>query len=688
MPPATSSPAPLSAATLYARAPAAAAAAHGLAAAPAARGPLSEREQRAILCLARAVMPARPDLPGAGPATVERLASWLRESQTAPGYRGLLVLLDGLAWLRFRTRLSDLDPTAALALCRSLYEGDFAARGLLRAVLTPLKLAHFDDPALFARFEAPYPLSPDAPLPPYQRPAAPPELPRYAQERTQRATDLTPGEVLECDAVVIGSGAGGAVAAYELAAAGHAVILLEEGAFNGRRDFVGSSLQRVQRLYRDASGTFALGNTFIPIPVGRGVGGTTTVNSGTCYRAPDRIFRHWQEDLGLTDYAPAAMAPFYERVEEVLGVRRTAPSLLGGGPERVAAACERLGWRHQPLARNAPDCDGQGVCCFGCPTDAKRSTNVSYVPMALRAGCQLITLARAERLILEGGRATGVEVTASTAAPGQRPVRFSVRARAVIVAGGALMTPVMLLSDERARRALGRSGALGNNLSIHPAGGVLAILPDSVRGYRAVPQGYAIEQFHDEGLLMEGAFMPLDLTAISVTLIGPEFMAAMAAYDRMACFGFMLEDEGRGQVRPGPGRRPLVRYDMAAEDVLRARRGFELLARLYFEAGAESVLSSVHGYEILRSLDDVARLGRAELRARDLDLSAYHPLGTARMSRSGRDGVVDEELQAHDLPGLYICDGSVLPSSPAVNPQVTIMAVASRAAQRLAERLG
>ncbi|MFO0574673.1 MAG: GMC family oxidoreductase [Polyangia bacterium] len=653
-----------------------------------ATGPLSERERRSLLCLARAVMPARSDLRGADAATVERLVGWLREAPgAASGYRGLLLALDALAWMRFRSRLADLDPSAAMALCRSLNEGDFAARSLLRAVLAPLKLAHFDDAGLYAQFEAPYPRAEAELVPPHLRPAAPPELPRYAHERTQRAVDLAPGEVIDCDVVVIGSGAGGAVAAYELAAAGHAVVLLEEGAYNGRRDFVGSSLRRVQLMYRDTSATFALGNTVIPLPVGRGVGGTTAINSGTCFRAPDRIFRAWQEHLGLTRYSPESMAPFYERVEGVLGVGPTAASLIGRGAERVAEACAHLGWKHRPLLRNAPECDGQGVCCFGCPTDAKRSTNVSYVPMALRAGCQLITLARAERLLVQGGRAVGVEAVASSAPPGQRPPRFRIQSRAVVVACGALMTPVLLLSDERARRALGRSGALGNNLSIHPAGGVLALMPEAVRGYRSVPQGYAIEQFHDEGLLMEGAFMPLDLTAVSVPLIGPELMEVMAAYDRLACFGFMLEDEGRGRVRPGPGRRPLVRYDLSPADVLRARRGFELLGRLYFAAGAERVLCGVRGFEDLRSLDDVSRLAQAPIRARDMELTAYHPLGSARMSRSGRDGVVDEELQAHDLPGLYICDGSVLPTSPGVNPQVTIMALASRAAQHLAERL-
>jgi len=79
----------------------------------------------------------------------------------------------------------------------------------------------------------------------------------------------------------------------------------------------------------------------------------------------------------------------------VLGVEHAKPSLLGGNGRVIARGCDALGFsRHGPLKRNAPACDGQGVCCFGCPTDAKRSTNVSYIPLALRAGAELFAGAK------------------------------------------------------------------------------------------------------------------------------------------------------------------------------------------------------------------------------------------------------------------------------------------------------
>jgi choline dehydrogenase-like flavoprotein len=161
----------------------------------------------------------------------------------------------------------------------------------------------------------------------------------------------------------------------------------------------------------------------------------------------------------------------------------------------------------------------------------------------------------------------------------------------------------------------------------------------------------------------------------------------MEAFDRLSCFGFMLEDSTSGKVRPGPAGRPLLSYDLSEHDCARLKRGIDLLCQVYFAADAEKVLTPVRGYEVVSSVDELARFRRARLRPSDFELSAYHPLGTARMGIDPRHSVVDQELQAHDLPGLYVCDGSVLPTSPAVNPQLTIMALASRAAQRLAAKL-
>lgn len=650
----------------------------------------SEREARAFLAVARAIIPAGERLPGVGPRLVVRIQELMRDGGTAlsVGYRGILRSLGALSRVKYRKGLADLQPEQVSALLDGLQHGGFAQRAFLRAVATPIKALYFDDPAIYSLLGQTYrdgnPTE-EAAL----RRVTPDDQPRYVRERTQRACDIPDGETLDVDVVVIGSGAGGAVAAYELAAAGHAVLLLEEGLYFGRQDFTGNTFRMQHLLYRDMGATTTLGNTQIFVPTGKTVGGSTTVNSGTCYRVPDRVAHMWEEQLGLAGYGPTGLAPYYERVEAVLGIDYGAPRFLGAAAAAVARGADALGLRHKPLRRNAPDCDGQGLCCFGCPTDAKRSTNVSYVPMALRAGAELIVGARAERLQIENGRAVGVDVVSAYPQHAGRALhpRFSVRAKAVVLATGTLATSVLLQCDVQTRRALSRSGALGQHLTIHPAAGVFAIMPELINAGPSIPQSYSIEEFHEQGLLFEGAATPADLSAITMTLVGRPFVETMEQFQHLACFGFMLEDSTCGSVSPGPFRRPLVRYDLSAHDVSRLRRGVDVLSRVFFSAGAKSILTPIHGFEILHHPDELQRLNTQDLRPSQFDLTAYHPLGTARMGVSPDSSVVSPDLQAHDLPGLYICDGSVIPTSPAVNPQLTIMAVVSRAAQRLAEQL-
>jgi hypothetical protein len=203
-----------------------------------------------------------------------------------------------------------------------------------------------------------------------------------------------------------------------------------------------------------------------------------------------------------------------------------------------------------------------------------------------------------------------------------------------------------------------------------------------------VPQGYSIDEFHEEGILFEGANAPLDLSGAAINALGPAYMALMERYDHSLGFGFMVKDTSRGRVRVGPTGDPLITYWLNNVDVARMQRAFGILARVFFAAGAREVLPQVGGgFERLRNLDDVAALERASLAARLIDVTAYHPLGTCRMGLDRRTSVVNTSHEAHDVLNLYVVDGSAVPSSLGVNPQMTIMAMALRAAGFIHERL-
>jgi choline dehydrogenase-like flavoprotein len=631
-------------------------------------GSLSQHQRQTLIAVAETALPAGRFLPAAGAATVDKVERFV-DRLPSPLQRGLTGLLGGLdasAWLGERRSFARVAPDKRLALLDGWRRGDPVRRLMLRALVSPLKLAHFDDPALYKQLGCVY----DTHVKAEAKPA-------YMKDRVHRGDKLGGDLALECDVVVVGTGAGGAVVGRELAEAGLAVVFVEEGRYFERQDFTSRAFTMQQKLYRRGGSTFSVGNVGIPIPLGQSVGGTTTVNSGTCYRTPDRVLRRWHDELGLGELGPDAMAPYFERVEAVLGVERAKAELMGGNGRVIARGCDALGFtKHGPLKRNAPACDGQGVCCFGCPTDAKRSTNVSYIPLALKAGAEVFANARVTRVIVDGGRARGVVALADDGS------RLTVRSRAVVIACGSIMTPLLL-----ARQGLGgTSGQLGKNLSIHPACGALAEFDEQILPWKGIPQGYGIEELHDEGILYEGASVPLEMTVSFSHLIGPDLVRLAESFDHVASFGFLVEDTSRGSVGEVLGQ-PLIRYWLQERDVAHIKRGLDVLARVFFAAGARAVHLPVAGFDVLRSEADLADLRRAKLHAWDLDLSAYHPLGTARMGRDAASSVIGADHEMHDCRGLYVVDGAAVPTSLGVNPQITIMALATRAAEKIAAAL-
>jgi choline dehydrogenase-like flavoprotein len=279
-------------------------------------------------------------------------------------------------------------------------------------------------------------------------------------------------------------------------------------------------------------------------------------------------------------------------------------------------------------------------------------------------------------VIVEGGRARGVVATSPDGHT------LTVRAKSVVIACGSIMTPLVLAREHLASR----SGQLGKNLSIHPACGALAEFDEQILGWNGIPQGYAIEELHDEGILYEGAAVPLEMSMSFVHLIGPDLVRLAESFDHVASFGFLVEDTSRGSVSEVMGQ-PMIRYWLTDKDVAHIKRGLDVLAQIYFAAGARVVHAPIAGFDVLRNEDDLARLRRTKVQPWDLDLTAYHPLGTARMGVDPNSSVVDANHQLHDCAGLYVVDGSAVPTSLGVNPQVTIMALATRAAEKIAAAL-
>jgi choline dehydrogenase-like flavoprotein len=492
---------------------------------------------------------------------------------------------------------------------------------------------------------------------------------RPRAERIERGSRIEGERRVRVDACVIGTGAGGAPVAKELAEGGMRVAMLEEGERVTTDDFTARPRAMTARLYRDAGQTATAGNVPILMPLGSAVGGTTLVNSGTCFRTPSPVLEMWGERFGLEELNESELDPYFRRVERELNVVQVPAELAGRNADVVKRGADALGWSGDYVWRNVRGCVGSGVCNFGCPTSAKQHVGLTYVPRAWDAGATTFTGTRARRIVMRGGRARGVE--AVTTGGG----RVYVECDTVIVACGAIHTPLFLR-----RQGLGdASGELGQNLAIHPATAVRALFAERIDMARGVPQSYFVDEFADEGIMLEGAAGPPDYAAMSLPFAGERHRDLMLRYQHMSQFGLMVSDVSRGSVRERAGRVE-IRYDLCPEDAATFKRGIELLCELYAAAGAEELYPPVEGAPSLRA---GAQLALGHVRPRDLTLMAFHPLGTARADARPAHGVVDADLKLHGAAGVYVADGSVVPSSIGVNPQITIMALATRLAYHL-----
>lgn len=493
---------------------------------------------------------------------------------------------------------------------------------------------------------------------------------RSAPARPDAELDITtsqwwPGRS-RVDAVVVGSGAGGAVVSRVLARAGLDVVVVEEGRRWGVDEIRDSHpLARYAGMYRDAGTTITIGRPPIVLPIGRGVGGTTLVNSGTCFRPPIGVQRSWRDDWGLRLADPDRFAPHLDEVMGLLGVAPVPLDVMGRNGRTLLAAAEALGWSARPIDRNAPGCTGSNQCAIGCPRNAKYGVHLSVLPDACAHGARIVTDARVERILHADGRATGVVLRRSD---GGRAV---IDAPMVVVAAGTTESPGLLR-----RSGLGGHPGVGRNLTIHPALGVAGRYDEAVVPWQGVLQSATVEDFHEsDGILIEATSTPPGMGSMILPGFGERLLHEIAESDHLAVFGAMIADAPSGAVTTRAGR-TVIRYDLGRRDGQRLMRAVELTGRAHFAAGAREVLTGITGAEPVRSPDELmALLARSGPHA--LHLAAFHPAGTLRAGSDPQRCPVDEHGRLRGVEGVWVADGSVLPTCPEVNPQVTIMALGS-----------
>jgi choline dehydrogenase-like flavoprotein len=495
-----------------------------------------------------------------------------------------------------------------------------------------------------------------------------------------RPLAVTTDTTLTCDVVVVGSGAGGGVVAAELAARGKDVIVLEKGGYHNEADFTQQEGDGLERLY-DAGGLLATRDLSLVILQGATLGGGTVVNYTTSFATPQSVREEWAREHGLPHFTGSEFTRSLDAAARRIGVNtdHAAPS----GRDRVLIrGLERLGWHHGLLPRNVRGCtqdDACGYCGYGCRAAAKQSTLVTYLPDAVAHGARIVVDCDARRVVITGGAATGVEARV-------RGHRLTVRAGAVVVACGSIHSPALLLRSGVSLPALGRF------LALHPATAVFAEMDEAVRPWTGTLQAHYSDQFADldqgYGFKFETAPVHPSLLALAAPWeSATQYADRMARLARTALCGILLRDRFGGRVRVDRDGCPVVDYQVSRYDAVHLRRALASAAELLEAAGAREIwpplarwISYKPGTPRARE-EWLARIDAAGWGANQLLLVTFHQMASCRMGASARSSVVDPEHRVWGVRGLYVADASVFPTASGVNPMLTIMGIAHRAAQ-------
>jgi choline dehydrogenase-like flavoprotein len=477
---------------------------------------------------------------------------------------------------------------------------------------------------------------------------------------------------IDCDVVVVGSGAGGAVMAAELAEGGLDVVVVEEGGYHATSSFTPDSGEMIRRLYRDGGAIMALGDPPVTYSEGRCVGGSTVINGGMTWKTPPRILERWAREDWVHGILPEDMQKAFTRVEDFLSASYQDPWTIGRDNALLKEGADKKGWDVVDNIRNQFHCAGTNNCAFGCPTGAKRSTLVTYLPRALHYGARVLANCRVDKLLRTRKRVTGVQGQV-VRHDGRDGHEFRVHAPLVVLAAGAVHTPGILFRSGVSTP----SGRIGRNLSLHPNVKVTALFGEDIRGWEGVHQAYQVREFQREGLVFAAVNIPPSIAAMTLPYYGDELREIMDGYSRMVIAGMLLEDSETGRVRNLAGK-PVAFYQLSDFDGERLVHGTALLCEMLFDVGAKRIVLPFEGVPDLRSPDDVRHLYSRKIDKACMELVTVHIMGTCAMGGDRTRHVCDSYGRVYDTEGLVVSDASLFPSPIGVNPMETIMALATR----------
>ncbi|MCG8436794.1 MAG: GMC family oxidoreductase [Pseudomonadales bacterium] len=485
---------------------------------------------------------------------------------------------------------------------------------------------------------------------------------------------------LKTDVVVVGSGAAGSMVAYEMAKAGRDVLVLESGRYYPSSQFTEHLGDTMTKIYQDQVGQV---NTTADIIFVQGacVGGSTVVGACVMEEPGDKVLDGWAEKYGLENLSAKNFRPYLDTIADQLQIHTNEAHEINACAHKVIQGCEKMKFSWKPAQRNVKQCALTGHCLAGCPSDRKMSSLVTHLPWAAAYGARIFSDTEVVRVRMLDGRARGVEARITDPDSGAQVATMNVDADMVVLAAGAIHTPLILQRSQ----VKDRSGQLGRNLAIQPFTQVLGKFKEPLYGFRGALVGVQVDEFtHTDGYtIFSGLAEPESLLAQGDMKAGKAHMEFMKDYKYYAGVNAFSRDLGQGYVQwDGDAYTgdKTIHWNPSREEFENMKASATLAARIFFSGGAEKVfLPTFQSLEANSVFELDAKMDEVDYGIKGLYTfrsNSFSPHGTCRMGADPYQSVVSPTGELHDTPGLFVADSSLIPESISAPIQWTVQALA------------
>ena len=475
---------------------------------------------------------------------------------------------------------------------------------------------------------------------------------------------------IETDICVIGSGAGGAVAAYELAKkTGLKVTIVERGKyFVPQNDFTNIEPEMIGKLYKDG-GLQLTQNFDMSILQGECLGGTTVINNGICFRIPENILDKW-ESLGAK-IDRKKLADIYSEIEKNINDHPINQEKADQGAFKLIEGAKKIGVEFDWLSTNFKECGGCGNCNLGCKYNRKMSMLLNYIPWAVSKGADVLVETTVNKINYKAGKVESLSCSSKSGA------NFKIKAKHVIVSCGTVASSAIL-------RESGITKNVGTRISFNVASPLHAEFKEELKSYDGIQMCTYLKT---DNCLIENTFNPPAASSLIMPGWFEKHFQRMQKYNNLATASPVVGSEPNGNLKKSLIAGYDVDYTISGSDFYKLKEGLKTISRVLLASGADVVYPSTFDGKIITKPDEVDSVIEEIKKPEDVTLSSAHPQGGNPMSDDSKIGAVSSNFNVHGFENLYIADASIFPTSIDVNPQLTIMAMGHYAADVIAEKI-